>query len=139
MARVSESARLYVPAERVWDKIGEFGSLADWHPAVLGCELATQDGRTVRKLDVGEESPVVERLDVHDPNAMRYEYSLVRGALPVRDYRAVLRVHPDDANSCTVEWNSEFQPASDEPSEAVESVRKLYRTGLEYLRFILAG
>jgi len=139
MARVSESARLYAPAERVWEAIGEFGSIADWHPAVLSCELGSQGTHTVRTLDVGADDPVVERLDVHDPRAMRYTYTLEDGPLPVRDYRAALSVHRDDANSCTVEWNSEFQPTTDDPGEAVEAIRDIYRKGLEHLRFTLGA
>lgn len=46
MAKVSTSSRLMAPAETVWELIGDFNALADWHPAVEKSEL--DEGTHVR-------------------------------------------------------------------------------------------
>lgn len=139
MARVSEAAKLYVPAERVWETVGEFAGIDRWHPGVLTCEEDSHGTQAVRKLDIGAGAPVVERLSEHDDEAMRYTYVLVEGPLPVREYEATFQVHRDDATSSTIEWSATFEPAGVTPDEAVAAVRDIYRKGLEHLRFILGG
>ena len=39
MAEMGGSTRLPVPAQRVWDLIGGFNALADWHPEVVESEI----------------------------------------------------------------------------------------------------
>ena len=39
MAKVSMSMDLGVPADKVWDLIGGFNALPDWHPAVGKSEI----------------------------------------------------------------------------------------------------
>lgn len=139
MTRVSEAAKLYVPAERVWETIGDFAGIGQWHPGILACEESRHGTQLVRSLDIGAGAPLVERLSEHDDAAMRYAYVLLDGPLPVRAYEAALQVHRDDAASCTVEWNAAFEPAGATPEEAVRVVRAIYRKGLDHLRFTLAG
>lgn len=139
MTRVEESAKLYIPAARVWEVIGDFGAIDRWHPSVLGCTEDWEGTQKRRRLDVGEDEPVVERLDEADDAAMRQAYTFVSGPLPVRDYTAVLQVHADDGNSCTVSWTGAFEPAGVDPDTAVETIRGLYRKGLDHLRFQLGA
>ena len=139
MPRVSESAKLYVPAERVWETVQDFAGIADWHPAVLACTEDWEGTQRLRRLDVGAAEPVVERQTESDDNAMRYSYVIERGPLPVRDYEASLAVHADDATSCTVAWEGRFEADGVPESEAVAIIQDIYRKGLEHLRFSLAG
>ncbi len=139
MTRVSESAKLYVPASRVWEVVGDFTAIADWHPGVLHCEEDREGTQVVRKLDVGAETLVVERLEDTDDEAMAYTYSLVSGPLPVRDYQATLQVVADDETSCTLHWSSAFEPDGVSKSEAVAALQAIYRAGLDHLRFKIGG
>jgi hypothetical protein len=139
MTLVSEAAKLYVPARRVWETIGDFVEVARWHPSVHESEEDWDGAQRLRKLDILAGQPLVERLEDHDDDAMRYSYTIVSGPLPVRDYESTLSVHCDDATSCTVEWNGRFAPDGAPEAEAVELIRGIYRKGLEHLRFTLGG
>nr|MBA3732596.1 SRPBCC family protein [Gammaproteobacteria bacterium] len=46
--KVNSTTHLDVPAEQVWQMIGQFKSFADWHPAVEKSEL--EQGGSVRRL-----------------------------------------------------------------------------------------
>jgi len=140
MAKISEATKLYTPAERVWDAIGRFADIDSWHPSVLSAETAGSENRPERHLDLGDTEKLVERLESHDDRAMRCRYSYRAGPLPVSDLTAELRVHPDDATSCTIHWSAELAPDDGTPrDQAVEEVRRFIRSGLDHLRFTLAG
>jgi len=139
MVQVSEAAKLYIPAERVWEVIDDFTAIDEWHPAVLRCKAGVDGTQTTRELDVAADKPIVERLDSLDEADMTQTYTMLSGPLPVRDYHATLKVNRDDATSCTVEWSSAFEPDGVSAEEAVEIIQNIYRKGLEHLRFRLGG
>jgi hypothetical protein len=140
MAKVSEAARLYIPAERAWEAIGRFNDIASWHPMVLAGEASGSDKQPERRLELGDREKLVERLESHDDAARAYRYSVASGPLPVSEMTAELRVNADDARSCTVEWSAELEPDADTPREqAVAEIQNFFRQGLEHLRFTLAG
>jgi hypothetical protein len=140
MAKVSEATKLYIPAARVWDTIGRFADIDSWHPMVLGADAGGTDSRPERRLDLGDTEKLVERLDAHDDGAMTYRYSFQQGPLPVAELTAELRVHADDASSCTIHWSADLEPDGDTPrAQAVQEIQTYFRRGLEHLRFTLAG
>jgi hypothetical protein len=140
MAKVSEATRLYIPAARVWDTIGRFADIDSWHPMVLGADTAGSDSRPERRLELGDTEKLVERLESHDDRTMTYRYSFQDGPLPVSQLTAELRVHADDASSCTIYWSADLEPDGDTPrDQAVEEIQNYFRRGLEHLRFTLAG
>jgi hypothetical protein len=139
MPHVSEAAKLYAPAERVWETVRDFTAIDQWHPAVLRCKAGLEGTQTTRELDVAADKPIVERLEEFDEKNMLQSYSILDSPLPVRDYHATLRVRRDDANSCTVEWNGSFEAEGASDEEAVEIIQTIYRKGLDHLRFLLGG
>jgi mxaD protein len=142
MARVSESAKLYVPAGRVWQTIGDFEQIQTWHPAVLGCETDRHGTLPQRRMDLAEAVPQVEQLEEQDDDKLHYRYSFVSGPLPVSEMQAELRVNADDASSCTIEWTAQLHPqdeVQDAEATAIAALRDFFRRGLEHLRFTLAG
>jgi len=133
---ISESTRLYTPADRVWAWIGDFTNIAAWHPRVLDGRQGAAGTQTTRDLEIGEESRLVERLEDHDDADMRYRYTVVAGPFAIREAEGVLWVHPDTNGSCTVNWELRLIP---ETEDAVAAVQDFIRAGLEKLRFGLAG
>jgi hypothetical protein len=138
-ATVSESTKLYVPAAAVWELVGGFLAIGRWHPHVLRCEEARDGTQKLRRLDIAADSPLVERLEEHDASAMRYDYTVISGPLPVRDATGRLWVHPDTARSSTTHWEISFAPAGVTRADAVAAVQDFVRPGLAALRFRLAG
>src|SRR5919106_3935853 len=88
--KVSSSTHLSVPAEKVWELIGQFNALADWHPAFEKSEL--EQGGKVRRLSLVGGGTIVERLERIDDETFRYRYSIVDSPLPVANYVSELKV-----------------------------------------------
>lgn len=139
MTKVDVSTRLAVPAQAVWDVVGSFAGLPDWHPAVESSEQHNENGATIRRLSLVGGGSIVEQLESLDDKERAYSYSILSGPLPVADYRATVRVRDDDGGGCTVQWSSEFNPSGAPESDAVAAIRGIYETGFENLKRMFGG
>ena len=52
MAKVNLSSNLPVSPESIWQLIGGFNTIPDWHPAVAKCEIETEGDTTYRRLSL---------------------------------------------------------------------------------------
>ena len=133
MAKVSMSTELGVPASQLWELIGKFNGLPDWHPAVEKSEL--EEKGQVRRLSLAGGGTIVEKLEHVDDGERVYSYSIVDGPLPVSGYTATIRVRDEgDGKRSVVEWSSEFEPAGAPESDAVKAIQGVYKAGLENLK-----
>ncbi|MGI9305637.1 MAG: SRPBCC family protein [Gammaproteobacteria bacterium] len=132
MTTVSMKTDLNVPADQVWEIVGRFNALPDWHPAVEKSEL--EDGGKLRRLSLVGGGSIVERLEQLDEEEQLYRYSIIESPLPVANYSATLRVKPSkDGKGCSVEWSSDFNPAGASLEEATKAIQGVYQAGLDNL------
>jgi Polyketide cyclase / dehydrase and lipid transport len=133
MTQVKTSMRLSAPASDVWKAIGRFDALPSWHPLVKSTE--TEKGGTVRHVSTpaGE---FVEELEESDDNSRTYRYQTTDSPLPIGNAHASLRVR-EEGDDAVVEWEGDFEPAAESPSEAISqastTLRDLFQSGLDNL------
>ena len=140
MPKVSSSTELPVPAKTVWDVIGNFNALPDWHPAVEKSEIKKEDGSTLRKLSLLGGGTIEEKLEQIDDKERLYTYSILSGPLPVSNYTATLRVRDSgNGKGCTVEWSSEFEAKGAPENDAVAAISGIYEAGFENLKKMFGG
>ncbi|WP_340107768.1 SRPBCC family protein [Pikeienuella sp. HZG-20] len=122
-----------LPASRdaVWAVIGDFGSIAEWHPLIASAEVTEMDGSTYRRLVSVDDESFFERLIEAGPHHVTYE--VVEGPLPVTDYRATLSCVAE-GEGCRVFWSAFFVPADDAGRLSEGIVGKFYEIGLRALR-----
>ena len=70
MLNIEESAVLNTSAGEVWQAIGEFGNLADWHPAATTSTLETRGTDSVRVVNIAGGGVLTEKLEAQDDEAM---------------------------------------------------------------------
>jgi len=129
---VAMSTHLPVPASQVWQLIGGFNALPDWHPMIQKSEL--EGGGTQRRLTLPDGSTVVEQLEHTNAEERIYTYSILKGPLPVSNYKATIRVVEDkDGKGCSVEWSSEFEASGAAPGDAMAAIQGVYEAGLKNL------
>ncbi len=136
MPKVSMSQDLAVSADRLWDMIGRFNALPDWHPGVESSEL-TEEGQT-RKLSLAGGGTIIEKLEHKDDHSRTYTYSIVDSPLPVKNYTATLKVTGEGDNA-TVEWSSEFETHGASDNAAMKAIEDVYQTGLDNLKKMFGG
>ncbi len=133
MSVVTRSLRVAASQEEVWNQIGSFQGLVNWHPAVESCALELIDGVEHRRLGLVGGGEILEKLLGSEDNA--YGYSIVTGPLPVSDYRSILTVAPAGDHAIVV-WSSTFVPAGPDAEAAIGGV---YDAGLSALAEHFSG
>jgi len=135
MLEVTISVSLGAPAERVWDVVGNFNGLPEWHPWVKASVLEPAPGGVGRRVTIvgGTAGPreLTERLVSYDAAGREWAYTVIAGPTTFADYVGRLRVSPDGANRCRVEYVGRFRAASGHTdAEASERLRTFWEAGL---------
>lgn len=136
MPKVSMTQDLNVSADQLWQMIGQFNALPDWHPAVEKSEL-NKEGQT-RTLSLAGGGEIVERLESADDDSKTYTYSIVDSPLPVKNYVSTIKVSGSGDNA-TVEWSSEFDAAGMPDNDAMKAIEGVYQAGLDNLKKMFGG
>lgn len=116
MHEFSRSAVIAATPEKVWDVVGDFGALAEWHPVVPPSTIeGGVDANTpgaVRAFAIDGEVLSREELLTYDASAHRFTYSLLQVPLPVENYVGTFEVkpHPDGSE---VVWSATYDGADD--------------------------
>ncbi len=140
MTKVSMSLNLGVSADQVWDMIGGFNALPDWHPAVEKSEIEGEGKGSVRTLHLAGGGTIRERLEQLDEEGRVYSYSILSGPLPVANYTSTLRLREAEGGTgCTVEWESNFQPAGVPEGDAMQTIQGIYQAGFDNLKKMFGG
>ena len=138
MTKVSMSLNLGVSADKVWDLIGGFNALPDWHPAIEKSEIEGEGKGSVRTLHLAGGGTITERLEQLDDDGKHYSYAILSSPLPVADYKGTIRLQ-DDGDGCKVVWESEFQPAGAPEGDAIDVIRGIYQAGFDNLKKMYGG
>jgi hypothetical protein len=117
------------PAE-VWARMGAFGAIGDWHPAVIGCETGERDGAATRTLSLAGGGALLEQRLEAGPTS--YAYTILDGPLPVARYRSELRAEAAEGGTRLV-WRGAFDARGGTDDEARATIRGIYRAGLDAL------
>jgi Polyketide cyclase / dehydrase and lipid transport len=143
--KVVETIAIDAPAAKVWQVIGSFAALKDWHPAIAESPADKgNDEGSVRQLKLKNGGALTETLESYDATAMKYSYRAKDGgALPVTNYTSTISVKGDGDKS-VVEWRGAFyraypnnNPPPDQNDEAaVAAVTGVYKSGLANLKTI---
>lgn len=140
MAKVSMAMNLGVSSEQVWDMIGQFNALADWHPAVERSEIDGDGTGSIRTLHLVGGGKIEERLEQLDDSGKLYKYAILSGPLPVANYTSTIRIVEDESGGgCKVEWSSEFEPSGAPEPDAVAAIQGIYQAGLDNLKKMFGG
>jgi len=116
------------PAD-VWAVVGDFCAIKDWHPAVAQCEKIEEGGDTYRLLTLKDGGKIKEKLT--DKGDTSYSYEIVESPLPVKNYKATLRVGPDDEeNRVEIVWTATFDANGASDEEATKTITGILNDGV---------
>jgi uncharacterized protein YndB with AHSA1/START domain len=132
MTKVNMNTSLNVSPEKLWEMIGGFNALPDWHPAVEKSEL--EEEGSVRRLSLAGGGTIIEKLEKIDDNEHLYSYTIIDSPLPVANYASTIRIKDDGSGNSTVEWSSEFSPKDVPENDAVEVIEGIYQAGFDNLK-----
>lgn len=129
---VVRTVELEAAAAAVWDVIGGFYTIHQWHPDIVKTEVPpeqTQTRQLRRILTFPGQPTTTEELVSMDNEDFHYRYKWHEGQWgeEVKDYKASLRVFSGDLDrTCIVQWESTFRYPTD-------AISDFYRHGFEAL------
>lgn len=114
--------------ERLWAEVANFSNLAAWHPDVVESQMQDAGGTgsnpgEVRVLKLQNGTVVRERLISIDPEAHRYEYSVLDGQLPLKDHISSVAMRAIDAWHTEVIWKASFEPVGAPADVLADGIR----------------
>jgi mxaD protein len=130
MVRVVEKVRVAEQADALWQEIGKFGAVGQWHPMLARVDSQGEGAGCLRTAEGRDGSRQTERLLEAEPKRHFYRYRMESTAMPVRGYRAELRVEDNRDGTSTIVWSAEFQPTADD-SRTIEGIRRFLKAGLD--------
>ncbi len=116
MAKALASTVIDAPVEAVWDIVRDFSALPSWVPGLGPCHieggLAPDVVGCVRAFQLGDGTPVRERLTMLDDSRYSFAYTFVTPAFPVEDYHATFRLIPvTNGDRTFAQWSAQFEEA----------------------------
>src|SRR5262245_15790548 len=143
MIKVTRSAVIDAPIERVWDVLRDFNSHAAWHPAVAeseieGGEPADQVG-CVRRFTLRDGHRIREQLLALSDRDHLSTYCILEATLPIRRYVATVTLKPVTDGARTFwHWQSTFDAPAGRERELADLVGAgVYEEGFAGLRAYL--
>ena len=134
MPKVTMSTPVAMNADALWQAIGSFAAIGDWHPMMEKVEADGENKGSTRRLQLVGGAQILERLEEISPTERLYRYSILQSPLPIRDYVSEIRVKDNGDGTSTVEWSSDFNVNSSNESDVVKTIQSVYQAGLDNLR-----
>ena len=134
MPRITETVRIRMDADSLWNEIGGFGAVGEWHPMLDAVDVRGDSRGAMRVAHGKSGEEQTERLQAVSPSRHMYRYTIEHTAMPVCDYLGEFRVVPEDETRSCVVWSVRFELTADGSGKDIESVRKFLHTGTESLK-----
>ncbi len=124
-------------AERkaLWEKVGGWCAIKDWHPAIAACDESKEGDDTFRTLTLKDGGKIKEKLV--DTGTTSYRYEIIESPLPVKNYEAQFSVTPDDddLDEINVSWSATYDPADGkEDKEARKVIDGIFKDGIDSIK-----
>ncbi|SMC12176.1 Polyketide cyclase / dehydrase and lipid transport [Roseovarius aestuarii] len=130
--KVQRTLQLTAPSTEVWNLIGDFCDIDDWHPSLTACSLSVRDGGLHRTLTTADGDEFVEKRIANEPG-LAYTYSIVSSPLPIENYTATFSIEP--LNGSLISWSGRF--SSEDPAMET-TISEIYDAGLSAIEAALA-
>ncbi len=125
---VSSAAMAPGKPKEVWDKIGSFCAIKNWHPAIAKCDKSKEGGATYRTLTTKDGATIKEKLLKKTDHS--YTYEIIESPLPVQNYQSTISVAAD-GDQTKIEWKSTFDAKGASDDEAKKVIDGIYKAGLD--------
>ena len=109
MPKVTMSTPVAMNADALWQAMGSFAAIGNWHPMMEKVEAEGEKKGSMRTLQLIGGAKLVERLEEVSPTERLYRYSIIESPLPISNYFSEIRVKDNGDGTSTVEWSSDFE------------------------------
>ena len=134
MPKVTMSTPVAMNADALWQAMGSFAAIGQWHPMMEKVESQGEQKGSLRTLQLIGGAKLVERLEEISPRERLYRYSIIESPLPITNYVSEIRVKDNGDGTSTVEWSSDFEVNSTTgATDVVKTMQEVYQAGRDNL------
>ena len=130
--KVERTLQLSSASTTVWNMVGDFCDIDDWHPALAACDLEVIDGSLHRNLTTVDGSVFVEKRIAVEPE-LSYTYKIVDSSLPIENFTATFSI--ESLNGSLISWSGRF--SSDDP-KMESAIAEMFEVGISSIESKLA-
>lgn len=117
----------------IWEVVGSFCAIKDWHPAAAECVETKEGDVTFRTITLKDGGKLKEKLTGTD--ATSYSYEIVEGPLPVKNYRSKLWLEVDDEpDRSVIYWQSDFDANGASDEDATKTITGILADGVKGIK-----
>ena len=131
MPKVTMSTPVAMNADALWQAMGSFAAIGNWHPMMEKVESEGEKKGSMRTLQLIGGAKLVERLEEVSPTERLYRYSIIESPLPISNYFSEIRVKDNGDGTSLVEWSSDFDVNTGNETDVVKTVQEVYQAGLD--------
>jgi mxaD protein len=131
MPKVTMSTPVAMNADALWQAMGSFAAIGNWHPMMEKVESEGEKKGSMRTLQLIGGAKLVERLEEVSPTERLYRYSIIESPLPISNYFSEIRVKDNGDGTSMVEWSSDFDVNTGNETDVVKTVQEVYQAGLD--------
>jgi hypothetical protein len=126
---VSVTGILNTPADTVWARVGDFGSLHTYQPGIVNCTIDGEGVGAVRTLHLADGRQLRERLEQLDTVAHSMMFTFADTDTPYQEYHCTIHVQDLGDGRSEITWSSVCEPQMLE-EEARRPLEGAYRAAL---------
>jgi len=134
MPRITETATIPLDPETLWNDVGRFDSVGDWHPWLESAQMFGEGAGAKRVAHAQSGTDQVERLETLDRRRHLYRYTMERTTLPVCDYTGEFRIERVGEATSRIVWSARFELTPEGDGRTIESIRRFLHAGTESLK-----
>ena len=140
MLRVTRSAVIDAPIERVWAVLRDFNSHDRWHPAIADSRIEgnwpSDRVGCIRNFQLRDGGMIREQLLSLSDYDYQCIYSILESPMGVENYTATLKLTPvTDGNRTFAEWSAEFDPPPGQERKLADSIGQgVFQAGFDALK-----
>jgi Polyketide cyclase / dehydrase and lipid transport len=117
----------------IWEVVGDFCAIKDWHSAVADCVETKEGDVTFRTLTLQDGGKIKEKLTGTEDLA--YTYEIVESPLPVKNYKSKLWLEVDDEpDRSVIYWQSDFDANGASDDDAKKTITSILADGVKGIK-----
>ncbi len=139
MIEVYRSSVIPAPAKRVWALVRDFNAMPEWNTTIRSSAIENGPADRIgcrRILTFDDGSIWTHELTGLSDRDMTIAYAIVGmppvTRIPMRDYRAVIRLEPAEGDQCRIAWRATLE--TDQEDAVRERAGAVFEAGFEGLK-----
>ena len=128
---VQRTIEVDAPPAEVWEAVGGFCSIEEWHPDVADCTLEEDDVTTYRTVEITDGRTFKEQLMAQNEETRFYSTNLVESPWPFAGLVSEYQVAPGPNGSSIIVWQANISTVTVAEDEGADDLGQFYQRGLE--------